>query len=865
MKKAKATVSIIILVVALFLLSYVLTVIATRVIGKKEVAVPVQPIEQVQPRIAPPMGPKDYIKLAREFAMSASFDAASRREDAIERGAAAFQDDEDLLLLQREVRVGRMLSSRPISDEALRGYAAYIASIERKHPSARLDLAIVLMRAGRLDEAIAKLKEFLSIEPDNAICQFLLGKSYAKKEMFSESIRHLRRAREQCGEYIAATALLQQVERVQNLCKLQRIEGPFWESLSKQEDVPVEGLVALGNLMLWLDEPAEAVKAFKLAVKRDSANVEAHVGLGKAYFRQSADYPGLLSPKDRLNLLYEAGKELDIAHLLRPYAQYSLARFAFDFQKMQMLRDWLQIASAIMLYHHDTGQWPGKGFEWLFTDLTGKLPHLEAIRDWRTKAAPCSDYLVMNRDRVPGWAGPYLLQAGSDPWEYCYLISVGGFFAKQQSERNVWCISAGPNWIIQTPAYAKEVSDDDLGMCIMRDGRVLPDTVDQVAAAMTPLREAERKWYTRLVSAGCDKMLLFGQKFPEYSRLPRKLYLIRVAEGKARKVGDNIQLHSEVASVDWDAEKVYTVMRVYDASLPKDVVDVQEARGQWQGEYYLMEFDIATGLWRPIFRVDEEGNKHPIEVAGRVIFLPKKKELFFCSKAAHDRGKPEQEYDLYRYDLQAGRLRLVFSNIASVPGTPRQWFAVTNDGQMVFVVKDIGRYGKSNFSLHAVGVDGEVKKVFSSEINEAVTDFYSCSPENTRLLFGTRPGRRGDPLTAELNVNLWILSIPDMTVRRVLSTRQSYITPQWERDGRTFSYLQWYRRQIVQYDTKGRLVGSYPLHEMAMDKLSWVNPQWSIDSDIVVYIARDEKGTAAVWTTDLDAKELKKVLELPGL
>lgn len=866
MKRSRAVLAVLLLVAVMFFLSYLLTVLASRLLPQEGPAVEVKPRAEAAPHLTTePMTANDYVKIAREYSLSAAFDASRLREDTIERGASMFPDSEPLLMLQREVRLGQMLSARPITEDALTRYSAYVASISHQYPDVRLDLARVLMRAQRVAEAISKLREFLAVEPDNVMAHFYLGEALAKSLRFADSAEHLSMANKRCSDYAMASALLDLVSKSQSICELAPGEVLSWEALANK-DVSVEGLLGLGNLLLWLDEPAHAVRPFERVVELDSANVEAHIGLGKAYFRQSADYSGQLSPKDRLSLLYEAGKELDIVHLLRPFAEHSIARFAFDFQKRQMMRDWLMIASAITLYHRDTGQWPGRGYDWLFTDATGKLPHLEAVRDWRSKAAPCSDYLVLNTDNAPGWHGPYLVVSGSDPWEHCYLINVAGFAADKPSEMNVLCVSSGPNWILQTPAYAKSPSDDDLALTIMRNGRMFPDRIEDVFTAVRPQTEVERKWYTRLVSKRCDKMLLFGQKFPKYSRIPAKLYYVDIANSSARKVGDDIPLRSEFASVDWDNMKVYTVMRLYEASPPSNVENFEDAEGKWLGDNYLMEFDINAATWRPIFSVDDKtGEKEPIDVVGRVLFLPKVQSLFFCRRTVNDRDKPEHEYDIYRYGLKDHRLQLVTENIASVPGTPQQWFSVNNAGNMLFAVKDIGQYTDGKFKLHVIASDGKVKKVFSDGIDEEITDFYACSPNDKYLLFGTRPGKRSDPLTAELGVNLWVLSMPEMTVRRVVNTGQSYVTPQWEEDSATFSYLQWYRRQILQHDLSGATVSEKPLHEMAMDKLSWVNPQWSIEGDKVVYIAMDDEQTAAVWTTNMDSNKRKKIVAIPGL
>jgi len=64
-----------------------------------------------------------------------------------------------------------------------------------------------------------------------------------------------------------------------------------------------------------------------------------------------------------------------------------------------------------------------------------------------------------------GWAGPYLPYVTDDPWGYAYLVSVSGFDEDgTRPDNHVWCLSAGPNGIVETPAWAgTELHGDDIG------------------------------------------------------------------------------------------------------------------------------------------------------------------------------------------------------------------------------------------------------------------------------------------------------------------------------------------------------------------------------------------------------------------
>lgn len=103
----------------------------------------------------------------------------------------------------------------------------------------------------------------------------------------------------------------------------------------------------------------------------------------------------------------------------------------------------------------------------------GQLPEFsdEARESWGTHSENLHFLLATNgrteprfRYKVDGWDGPYLRrELGEDPWGYAYIVSVGGIKGGAKPGSELWCLSAGPNHIVETPAYATEVRGDDLG------------------------------------------------------------------------------------------------------------------------------------------------------------------------------------------------------------------------------------------------------------------------------------------------------------------------------------------------------------------------------------------------------------------
>ena len=63
-----------------------------------------------------------------------------------------------------------------------------------------------------------------------------------------------------------------------------------------------------------------------------------------------------------------------------------------------------------------------------------------------------------------GWKGPYLDSLASDPWGFKYIVSINGIEPMGKNPSNSgWCLSAGPNNIVDTAAWETEIRGDDIG------------------------------------------------------------------------------------------------------------------------------------------------------------------------------------------------------------------------------------------------------------------------------------------------------------------------------------------------------------------------------------------------------------------
>jgi len=156
------------------------------------------------------------------------------------------------------------------------------------------------------------------------------------------------------------------------------------------------------------------------------------------------------------------------------------------------LGDCRNISTAVLLFHKDTGTWPyydrplgDPKCDYLYGNM-GDMPSFtpDAEISWGYQADDMYFHLVMNgRDQntwryrpkkvairgsplFPGWDGPYLPYVTDDPWGHKYLMSVGAFeYGRNMGagQNHVWCLSAGPNGIVETPISSLETLGDDIG------------------------------------------------------------------------------------------------------------------------------------------------------------------------------------------------------------------------------------------------------------------------------------------------------------------------------------------------------------------------------------------------------------------
>ena len=162
-----------------------------------------------------------------------------------------------------------------------------------------------------------------------------------------------------------------------------------------------------------------------------------------------------------------------------------VAQGAWENQVSRALRDCGDIKTAIEAFHRDVSKWPVEGaddedvrVDYLYGDA-GRLPKFaaNAKASWGERAESLHSYLVSNGPkkrawydyfkhsfgRFDGWNGPYLPREEQDPWGHAYVVSVSGFAGGARPSNHVWCLSAGPNGVVETSAESNQTLGDDVG------------------------------------------------------------------------------------------------------------------------------------------------------------------------------------------------------------------------------------------------------------------------------------------------------------------------------------------------------------------------------------------------------------------
>lgn len=125
--------------------------------------------------------------------------------------------------------------------------------------------------------------------------------------------------------------------------------------------------------------------------------------------------------------------------------------------------------TAITMFRKDNSCWPNRtnGADPTTNTIQVLFSEGTAIADLATKGWNGSNNQLLNHLRINDngypaamWKGPYLPEAGADPWGNQYMVGAKNF----ENSSAVWILSAGPDGVIQTGIDDDILSGDDIGI-----------------------------------------------------------------------------------------------------------------------------------------------------------------------------------------------------------------------------------------------------------------------------------------------------------------------------------------------------------------------------------------------------------------
>jgi tetratricopeptide (TPR) repeat protein len=176
-----------------------------------------------------------------------------------------------------------------------------------------LSLAIALVDSGRLDEAESHLQELLEGNPTNGVINLMLARVAAKRKETNQAIDYYQRAVygywPQSNISARRAARWELVSLLQKQDRRNELVGELMQLYANAPDEPNEKS-KIGFMLLQYGATSNAVEVFRDLARDHPKYVEAHHGLGEAYF-DSGDYVAArrevqqaihLDPRDKENV-----------------------------------------------------------------------------------------------------------------------------------------------------------------------------------------------------------------------------------------------------------------------------------------------------------------------------------------------------------------------------------------------------------------------------------------------------------------------------------------------------------------------------------------------------------------------------------
>ncbi|MCK5243179.1 tetratricopeptide repeat protein [bacterium] len=149
---------------------------------------------------------------------------------------------------------------------------------------ARRNLGLAFFKIGKFDQARQQLEHLISAKVSDALTHYLMGSIYRQKGFKYLAVDEFRLAirvdPDLVEAYLGLASVLLEINEAQNAVVVLREAGVRFSRIPQV-------LSNYGLVLLWVEEPKQAVKAFKKALRLTPEKPALHFHIGRAYFKDN--------------------------------------------------------------------------------------------------------------------------------------------------------------------------------------------------------------------------------------------------------------------------------------------------------------------------------------------------------------------------------------------------------------------------------------------------------------------------------------------------------------------------------------------------------------------------------------------------
>jgi tetratricopeptide (TPR) repeat protein len=187
--------------------------------------------------------------------------------------------------------VGNQLATKGEDAAAFENYRTAL-TLQPTNSDYRMQMALALLRAGRLEESQTHLRELLQADPTNGLANLAMARIANQNNNLADADTYYHRAIYGLWPTDGQSNRLQaRLELVDLLVRLDQKPQLLSELMSLQEEMPPDDALKrrLAGLFLTAGSPSHAQELYQELVRADRRDAQAYSGLGESEF-QSGDY-----------------------------------------------------------------------------------------------------------------------------------------------------------------------------------------------------------------------------------------------------------------------------------------------------------------------------------------------------------------------------------------------------------------------------------------------------------------------------------------------------------------------------------------------------------------------------------------------